>query len=654
MPGMKMLARTCTIVALVAAPLLAMAQRFTEEQIAKEPWIRGVVVGSLSLSPDGRHAAGIGYGGTATAAILIDTDTTGARILAEPERDRRYVFGQIPVAVHWVANDLLAVDYNNGESISVDLSGKRMAELGERFIRRMSTSGPLAESVLVYRDVEDGDIDLVNARTGERQRYRVSLAGKPIAWAFDESGALRAVTMMESSRWSSGKSRISNWYRSSAAGDWLLMQEWPVTAANEVWYPLSVLPEGNALAVLSRHERDTYAVFRYDTAARRHVEVMAAHPHDDILHIEGLDEQNVNRVISGGLRAQTFWFDPRWASLQAGVDAALPERINHLQGDKDGRILVSSYGDVDPGRWYVLDTRTGKLRGLAVAMPAIQPTDMRPMQAMRYASRDGLSIPAYLTTPAGSDGKPAPTVVLIHGGPNVRDRWAWDEEVQMLAKAGYVVFQPQFRGSSGFGRRFEEAGYRQWGRAMQDDITDGVKALVERKITDPARVCIYGASYGGYAAMWGAIKTPELYQCGVSFAGVSDLAEQLSGSIWDDSTVVSREISRDRVGDPDKDRSALDEVSPIKHVSRVRIPLLIAHGAVDRRVLPSQSKSMVNALQQAGRSVDWLPLEDEGHTLTWVRSRVRYYTTVLNFLDRHIGPARQVPAGGGSMADAAR
>jgi dienelactone hydrolase len=652
MSGMKLLARAFTLVALVAAPLLALAERFTEAQIAKEPWIRGVVVGSLSLSPDGRFAAGIGYGGTVTAAILIDTETTNTRLLAEPERDSRYLFGQVPIAVHWVANDLLVVDYNNRESVSVDLAGKRVAKLGERFIRRMGTSGRLAESVLVYRDVDDGDIDLVNARTGERQRYRVSLSGKPIAWAFDDSGELRAVTMMESSRWSSTKPRISNWYRRSGAGEWMLMQDWPVTAFNEAWYPLSVLPEGHALAVLSRHGRDTYAVFKYDTTSRQHVEVMAAHSQDDILHIEGLDEQNVDRVVSGGLRAQTFWFDPRWASLQAGVDAALPERNNHLQGDKDGRVLVASFGDVEPGRWYVLDTKTARLRELAAAMPALKPADMRPMQFMRYAARDGLSIPAYLTTPAGSEGKPAPTVVLIHGGPNIRDRWAWDEEVQMLAKAGYVVFQPQFRGSSGFGRRFEEAGYRQWGRAMQDDITDGVKALVDRKIADPARVCIYGASYGGYAAMWGAIKTPELYQCGISFAGVSDLAEQLSGSIWDDSTVVSREISRDRVGHPDKDRAALDEVSPLKHASRVRIPLLIAHGAVDQRVLSSQSKSMVTALQQAGRPVEWLPLEDEGHSLTWVRSRVRFYTAVLNFLDRHIGSAKSAPATGEGLAAA--
>lgn len=637
---MKMLTRGLATTILLALPLFAVAQRFTEARMLKEPWIGGVSVGSLSLSPDGRYAAGIAYSGNTTAAVLIDTAETNAakpRLLAKPERDSRYVFGQIPIAIHWVANDLLAIDYNNKQSVSVDLSGKPAVSLGERFIRRMGTEGPLAESVLVYRDEEDGDIDLVNARTGSRHKFRLSLPGKPMAWAFDESGELRAVTMIDSSRWSN-TSKISSWYRRASTQEWQLLQEWPASAFNEVWYPLRVLPQADTLAVLSRQGRDTWAVFKYDAVSRQHVEVMAAHAQQDILRVEALDDQNVERLVTGGMRPHTFWFDPRWAGLQAGIDAALPDRINVLEGDKNGLVLVTSSGDVDPGRWFILDTRTARLREIASAMPLINPARMRPKQVLQYAARDGLSIPAYLTRPVGFDDQPAPTVVLIHGGPNVRDRWDWDEEVQMLAKAGYVVFQPQFRGSSGFGRRFEEAGHRQWGLRMQDDITDGVLHLIKEHIADPARVCIVGGSYGGYAAMWGAIKTPELYRCGVSFAGVSDLADMLSNGLRDDSTPFSRALMRARVGDPDKDRSALDEVSPLKHADRVRIPLLIAHGEEDRRVLPSQSKTMVAALQRGGHPVEWMSFEDEGHGLAWTKSRVRYFTALLNFLDRHLAP----------------
>lgn len=215
----------------------------------------------------------------------------------------------------------------------------------------------------------------------------------------------------------------------------------------------------------------------------------------------------------------------------------------------------------------------------------------------------------------------------------------------MLANAGYVVFQPQFRGSSGFGRRFEEAGYRQWGRGMQDDISDGVEYLVEKKIADPERVCIFGASYGGYAAMWGAIKTPELYKCGISFAGISDLAEMLTSGFWDDSNVISREVLRYRIGDPDKDREALDEVSPLKHAAKAGVPLLIAHGENDRRVLPSQSEAMVRALKKAGLPVEWLSIEGEGHSLTRTRSLAQYYVAVLNFLDRYLAPIKPAASG---------
>jgi dienelactone hydrolase len=638
---------------LVAAAGSVAAGAITEAEVAKQPWMAGPTVSMLTLSPDGTHVAGIGHMRSNTAAFIREIDGGNVRIVAKPEVDARYVFGQIPVSVHWVANDLLAVNYNNKQSVSLDLSGKQVAKLGEQFIRRMPETGLQGDFVLVYRDIEDREFDVVNARTGERRQYRLSLPGRPDAWAFDASGALRAVTMLEQGRWGS-KLRYTNWYRANEQSEWQLLQEWPVTS-NDRWVPLRVLTEADSLAVVSRHQRDTYAVFRYDVKTRQHVELMVGHEKEDILFVEGLGS-TVEKVVTAGLRMKTHWFDPRWGAIQAGVDTALPGRHNILHGDKNGRVLVWSAGDVDPGRWLILDTRTAAMREIEVSVPAVKPDAMWPMESINYVARDGKTIPAYLTRPAGTTSEPAPTVVLIHGGPQVRDRWGWDGEVQMLASAGYVVFQPQFRGSSGFGRAFEEAGYRQWGRAMQDDITDGVKHLIERKITDSARVCIYGASYGGYAALWGTINTPQLYRCGISFAGVSDLSEQLSSTWRDDSTPASRAINQVRIGDPKLDSDMLDEVSPLKHADRVGAPLLIAHGEQDLRVLPSQSRDMVRALQAAGRPVEWMLFEDEGHGLFWKRSAVRFNAAVLRFLDRHIGdrPAMTAPDVAGQVAEAQR
>jgi dienelactone hydrolase len=619
---------------LIAAPPSVPAKPVTEFEVAQQPWLKSPTVVMMTLAPDGKHVAGIAQAGAKSIAFVRDLDRDKLTVVATPEADRRYVFGQIPLAVHWVANDLLAVDYNNRESVSIDLSGKKVAKLGERFIRRMPEKGAEGDFVLAFSDVDDREFALVNARTGERRQYRVSLSGRPLAWAFDSSGALRAVTMLESGRWG-GKQRYSNWYRAGEREPWRLLQEWPVTST-DVWWPLQVLPEADSLAVVSRHGRDTYAVLRYDTAARKHGDLMIGHAQEDILWAQGLDKPIVERVVTAGMRTQTHWFDVRWAALQAGVDAALPGRLNVLEGDKDGRVLVYSSGDVDPGRWLLFDARTSLMRQIDVAVAMVQPASMRPMESIRYPARDGLTIPAYLTRPASAANEPAPTVVLIHGGPQVRDRWGWDEEVQMLAKAGYVVFQPQFRGSSGFGRAFEEAGYRQWGRAMQDDISDGVKYLIETKVTDPARVCIYGASYGGYAALWGVIQTPHLYRCGISFAGVSDLSRQVASSVFDDSTPESRAIARLRIGDPEVDRGALDAVSPVKHADRAGAPLLIAHGRQDTRVLYNHSEEMVEARRAAGRPVESMAFDNEGHGFTWQHNRIRFYTALLNFLDRHI------------------
>jgi dienelactone hydrolase len=601
--------------------------------IPLEDWFRAETFSELTISPDGLHVAGIDHARW-PSVFVIDIDASRSTIVASRQFNGRDLFGSWPVSVNWISNDLLAVDYSSGESKAINLSGKRVAMLGERFIRRLVERGESADWVLAYRDEKDGDMDAVNARTGERIKYRIALPGKPIHWAFDAAGALRAVTMVDTAFWAE-KTKISNWYRADESAPWQLLEEGPITA--EHWVPLRVLPELNTLAVLSRHQRDTYAVFRYDTALRQHVELMAGHPEEDIVGVSGLDQVNLENVITAGIKTKISWFDPRWAALQAAVDAALPGHINHLQGDKHARLLVTSYSDVDPGHWYVLDTKTSELKQIAEARPKIDPAQMRPMETITYTARDGMRIHAYLTRPAGAAIAPGPLVVLIHGGPHVRDRWAWNEEVQLLANRGYTVFQPQFRGSSGFGRRYEEAGYQQWGRAMQDDITDGVQHLIAQGVAERARICIFGASYGGYAALWGTIKTPELYQCAISFAGVSDLNEMLSTRFFDDSTPSSRELQRAHIGDPAKARQALDEVSPLLNAAKVQVPLLIAHGELDTRVLPAQSKTMVKALQALGKPVKWMPFKEAGHGLAWSSDEIEYYTEILDFLKQHIG-----------------
>jgi len=265
------------------------------------------------------------------------------------------------------------------------------------------------------------------------------------------------------------------------------------------------------------------------------------------------------------------------------------------------------------------------------------------MEAYRYKADDGLSIPAYLTRPDRPQGA-APLVVMVHGGPWVRDHWEWDDLVQLLAAHGYAVFQPQFRGSSGFGKRFEQAGVDQWGLGMQDDITAGVRDLVDRGIADPARICIYGANYGGYAAMWGLAKTPQLYRCGISFAGVSDLYAMLRDGSDRARSVMYHERMAVELASRLRDRAQLDAVSPLRQVDRIVAPLLIAHGESDQRVPISHSRKMAYALKQADKPVETLYFPREGHGFSKPSSRMRFYSAVLEFLDRHIGDRRAAAA----------
>jgi acetyl esterase/lipase len=603
-------------------PVIPMAQYWAHSELE-----------SMRLSPDGGLLAAIGTTAAGPVVLLIDAETLATRVIVRRSHSSAKRFA-LPSDVHWIDNDLLAVDFNQSVSEAVDKNGNHVSFLGSQFIGRRQKQGESPDWVLAYHDDRFEDIDLVNARTGQRNRYQVSLPGRLWHWAFDPAGALRAVTMVAAPVFG-GMPQLSNWYRESESAPWQELLNVPMS--EEYWLPMRVLAEPHTLAVYSREGRDTFGVFRYDTAARRHVELMAGHASEDLQALRGLDQEQFDFVLTMGVKPKAYWFDPRWASVQASLDAALPDRINRIQPSRIDRVLVYSYADVDPGRWYLLDTATWKLREVAARVSAIDPKHMRTAEIVQYAARDGLRITGFLTRPSRTPATPAPMVVLIHGGPWERDYWGYDPEVQMLAAQGYVVFQPEFRGSDGFGRRFKEAGYRQFGRAMQDDITDGVKYLVDQGIADRGRICIYGASYGGYAAMWGVINTPDLYRCGASYAGVSDLVDQVSFSFLNDSTIASRELSRRMVGDPDTMRDQLKQVSPIEYAADVRVPLLVAHGERDHRVLFSQSRRFVERLRGLGKDVEWMPMVGVGHGFGWTSDRMRFNAALLSFLQRHIG-----------------
>lgn len=590
------------------------------------------------LSPDGKHIAAVVFNGNTHSLMLASAESLVFKPIVHTVKaqDGFYEFDKIPRLVLWIDNELIAVDYSFGAG-TVNLEGKFVADLGEGLIGRVNGDDSTSPMVLAYTDLKSGAIARVNARTGKKTRFSFPMRGRAARIAYDASGEPRAVTMIDAGAWG-GASSVSNWYRASARADWVKLAEFRV--GDEYWVPLYVPDEPNTIVIRSRQGRDTYAIFTYDTSTRTRGEMMAGHPKLDVVDVDGVEKEVFKRVWTSGMRPTQYWFDPAWARMQEIVDDALPGRINILSGNPEGRVLVYSHGDVDPGAWYLLDTHSKTLRNFGTVHSSIDPAAMRPMSSITYPSTDGLAIPAFLTLPAG-DSKMLPTVVMLHGGPSLRDRWAFNPDVQLLASRGYAVLQPQFRGSSGFGRKFQEAGYGQWGLAMQDDVTAGVEYLVQQGIADPKRICLYGASYGGYAALWGLVKTPQLYRCAISFAGVTDLELMFKDSSDRNANKVVTELMRARVGDTIANKQQLDAVSPLRHAARIAAPVLLMHGELDRRVPIIHGTKFRQALKDNGKPVEWLMFADEGHTVTNAANQRLYFTTLLQFLDKHIGKGAQ-------------
>jgi dipeptidyl aminopeptidase/acylaminoacyl peptidase len=335
--------------------------------------------------------------------------------------------------------------------------------------------------------------------------------------------------------------------------------------------------------------------------------------------------------------------DPKIEAHMKGIRKYFDDSANVYtwETSEDGKsILLFVEGPRDPPSYYYYQVDKHNIEIVGVARKALVDVARPRSTVISYLARDGKELSGYLTAPAASNPQDKlPLVLMPHGGPEARDSLEFSNWVQFLVARGYAVFQPNFRGSDGFGRKFAESGYGEWGRKMQDDLTDGVKALVNLGAVDPARVCIVGASYGGYAALAGAALTPDLYKCAVSIAGVSDLDDFIGwrkhnwGSDSEGYTYWLKAI-----GDPDKDEARLREVSPLAQADKIKIPVLLIHGDGDFVVPIAQSKAMKKALDKTGHKTELITLKDEGHSYWDADSEILTMNAIDNFLWQHLGP----------------
>jgi dipeptidyl aminopeptidase/acylaminoacyl peptidase len=357
---------------------------------------------------------------------------------------------------------------------------------------------------------------------------------------------------------------------------------------------------------------------------------------------------DINRTVHGVLYSGMF---PRYDMFDEGVEADINAVMNALPGsavyldswsDDWSKLLFFAEGGWQAERYYLYDRAAKSLSMISQARPELKPEDVGEVSTVEFKARDGLKIPSLITWPANvaqENRKNLPLVVMPHGGPEAYDSVGFDWLAQYLANEGFAVLQPNFRGSAGFGQEFVIAGYGQWGRKMQDDITDGANALVKMGWVDPQRICIVGWSYGGYAALAGGASTPDLYKCVASIAGVSHLREMLANERKEHGP-FSRTVTywEALIGDPDKDRDAIDAVSPALHADKFKAPVLLIHGASDLIVPIRQSEMMNDALKNAGKPVQYIRIEGDDHSLVEDASRRKVLTALGEFLAKHIGP----------------
>ncbi|MGF7150566.1 dipeptidyl aminopeptidase/acylaminoacyl peptidase [Sphingomonas zeicaulis] len=592
------------------------------------------------LSPDGARMAARGHLAGRTAIVVSTFSATNTTSEALPMHADHQIEWY-----RWAGNGKLLVSISrlsqfNGEEV-------RMTRVAVVDIATRNTfiAGPKMQGIdgddVIYVDPDGAYILLstqatiydypsvhrIDLATG-KSRQIVSQSQDVWRWFADASGVVRGGIGHSGGSWwvlyrSTADAPFKRTIQRKAGGGGTEVDRFEPATGQDSGYAVATSPAGR------------FSLYRYDFRTDALGELVYENPAVDI------DDYDID--ASGKLRAVYYtdehgmveWFDPALKSFQARLNKALPGSIVRIVSTNRDRTryLVWAGGSDDPGRYFLFDKTTNVLAHAFTPFDRLADKLLAPMKPVRYKARDGLEIRGYLTLPPGRDPKNLPLIVMPHGGPFARDELGFDPWVQYLASKGYAVLQPNFRGSTGFGKAFVERGTGAWGRGMQDDIDDGAKWLATSGVADAKRVCIMGASFGGYAAMWAAARNPDIYRCAISFAGISDVGAMLRYDRKQFSAPRYFSDWRERVAGDKK--FELGQISPLLAIDRMSMPILIAHGSKDSNVPMSQSRRLHDALTKAGKAHDYVIYEGEGHGFEKPENSVDFLERVGRFLDTH-------------------
>lgn len=613
-------------------------------RLSTQALTKGNGLGAMKLSPDGKLIALRSTSKTADFIAILDMDSRSAvHRLALPKRNQLEWF-------RWAGNGKLLFSLS-GETIFLgaearasrlyffDLATKAMPYVG---LRQMGLEGddvlfvdPAGEYLLLA--IQKSIIDYpsvwrfpLNQEPGKGAK-EVQRATQGIwEWFADDVGAVRLGMAFDR-----GKVRVL--YRSKPEDP--LREIAKLTEDNvddKIWDVLRITSGSDEGLVLKPDDTGRVAVRKFNYATRQVGEVVYAAPGWDVDEVLLDKDGKLLAAFYTDDREKAVWFDPARKALQARLERAMPGQDIWItsRAEDDSRMLVWAGNEGNPGQTFLFDAAKRTMDSFSSELPDLDRSATVMPKPFRYTARDGTLINGYLAVPRGRPAKGLPLILMPHGGPyGVRDKLVFDAEVQFLANRGYAVIQPNYRGSGGYGESFAELGSGQIGRAMQDDIDDAMDWAVKEGLADPARVCVLGASYGGYAALWAAIRNPERYRCAVSFAGVTDWKKQLkyhAGFL----TPKNNRKWRARVKGED-DKFDLDLVSPVAQIGRLTRPILLTHGEDDSTVPFSQFGLLRDAARKAGKPIETMTFPGEGHGFADDANQARYLDAVEAFLAKH-------------------
>lgn len=635
-----------------AAPLAAAAEPPPVAVFAARPQLE-----QLALSPDGQKLLGVMNVGGDSVVVVGGWDGADLQSLLRTDNNK-YVINW----VHWVNNRRVVVSLRfpsitrgatatETRALAMDLKGESIVTLVPPPRNRDVKWLAQFQDVVIDWLPEDGDhvlmairddpvvfapsVYTVDVNTGQRKQV---LGPRESVWTWITDHEHKVRIGVRDDR---EKGEVTILGRKSENDSWQKLWSFEHFSRGDI-RPITFGKDPQSLYV-TKLKDDRQALYL------AHLDKLDAQGQPTMDLVVAWDDADVDapRVLSNGeligVRgvwegdAQRSFIDESLKELARGIDKVLPGRFNRIYGFNKSlnRYLVESTGNGVPGQFLAGDRAAGTLRVIGQRYPGLDPNQLVGKRKIKFKARDGLEIRGYLTVPKGDTPEQGwPMVLMPHGGPISSDDIDFDPWTELLASRGYAVLQVNFRGSDNQGRTFRDAGLKRWGLEMQDDLTDGVKWAVDNHVADAKRLCIVGASYGGYAALMGAVKTPDLYRCAVSFAGVSDLVDMSrEWSGWKGDKVADKQL-----GNYWNDRDNLKKTSPASHAAEIHIPVLLIHGTADAQVPYDQSETMDKALKSAGKFHRFVTLEGGDHQLTRLVDSQKFLEETLGFLNQYIGP----------------